>query len=285
MKRILFASMIGLVFTSCQKQIDVSSNSANIANSNGTNTSYGVSTTVTPESLNKDLIAYYSFSGNANDVSGNGYDGLVNGATLTTDRFGKANSAYYFGNNSGTNILSNYIEINNLHTNPILNYTISGWFQKDASSVDHEGSIFAGDQPLNSPSDFKFAIAADNSAQWNAKYKSNIAVGVTNQATTTGSANYSDGIWHSFSVTFKAATTGTLTPSNFQIFIDGVQVTTQGLFISDVTHEAAPANNTSLPVILGNIQGTHTSGFPGKLDEIRIFNRVLTQQEITYLAN
>ena len=42
------------------------------------------------------LVAYYPFNGNANDESGNGNDGVVNGATLTTDRFGNVNSAYSF---------------------------------------------------------------------------------------------------------------------------------------------------------------------------------------------
>jgi hypothetical protein len=46
------------------------------------------------------LVGYYPFNWNANDVSGNGINGVVNGATLTTDRFGIANSAYNFGNSS-----------------------------------------------------------------------------------------------------------------------------------------------------------------------------------------
>ena len=32
------------------------------------------------------LVAWWPFSGNANDASGNGNNGTVNGATLTTDR-------------------------------------------------------------------------------------------------------------------------------------------------------------------------------------------------------
>jgi hypothetical protein len=52
------------------------------------------------------LVACYPFSGNANDLSGNGYNGVVNGAVLTADRFGNPNSAYYFaGNTTTTNIL------------------------------------------------------------------------------------------------------------------------------------------------------------------------------------
>jgi hypothetical protein len=33
-------------------------------------------------------VAYYPFTGNAKDLSGNGNSALVNGATLTQDRFG-----------------------------------------------------------------------------------------------------------------------------------------------------------------------------------------------------
>ena len=46
--------------------------------------------------LNDGLVANYPFNGNANDGSGNGNDGIVNGVTLTTDRFGNADSAYSF---------------------------------------------------------------------------------------------------------------------------------------------------------------------------------------------
>jgi hypothetical protein len=46
--------------------------------------------------LDLGLIAYYPFNGNANDESNNNNHGTVNGATLTTDRFGNANNAYSF---------------------------------------------------------------------------------------------------------------------------------------------------------------------------------------------
>jgi len=35
--------------------------------------------------LTTGLVAYYPFNGNANDASGNGNNGTVNGATLTAD--------------------------------------------------------------------------------------------------------------------------------------------------------------------------------------------------------
>ena len=42
------------------------------------------------------LVGWYPFNGNANDESGNGNNGTVNGASLDTNRFGDANSAYDF---------------------------------------------------------------------------------------------------------------------------------------------------------------------------------------------
>jgi hypothetical protein len=50
--------------------------------------------------LKNGLVACYPFNTYANDESGNGNNGIVNGATLTTDRFGKANSAYNFNGSS-----------------------------------------------------------------------------------------------------------------------------------------------------------------------------------------
>ena len=54
-----------------------------------------------PPFLTDGLVAYYPFNGNANDASGNGNDGTVQGPTLTSDRFGEPNSAYYFDGLSG----------------------------------------------------------------------------------------------------------------------------------------------------------------------------------------
>ena len=42
------------------------------------------------------LVGYYPFIGNANDLSGNGNDGNVSGATLTNDRDENVDSAYLF---------------------------------------------------------------------------------------------------------------------------------------------------------------------------------------------
>ena len=52
------------------------------------------------------LVGWWPFNGNATDESINTNDGTVNGATLTADRFGNANSAYSFQNQNIT--ISNF---------------------------------------------------------------------------------------------------------------------------------------------------------------------------------
>ncbi|MEM9024364.1 MAG: hypothetical protein AAGB22_11515, partial [Bacteroidota bacterium] len=46
--------------------------------------------------LNDSLQAWYPLNGTVVDSSGNGWHATLNGATLTTDRFGKAAAAYLF---------------------------------------------------------------------------------------------------------------------------------------------------------------------------------------------
>ena len=54
-----------------------------------------------------DLVAFYPFTGNANDVSGFNNNGTVSGAALITDRWGNAASAYFFdGVNDNIKVLS-----------------------------------------------------------------------------------------------------------------------------------------------------------------------------------
>ncbi len=52
-------------------------------------------------SLNKGLVAYYPFNGNANDESGNGRHGVPQNTSLVTDRKGQFNGAYTFNKTSG----------------------------------------------------------------------------------------------------------------------------------------------------------------------------------------
>jgi hypothetical protein len=95
------------------------------------------------------LVGWWPFNGNANDESGNGNNGTVNGATLTTDRFGVANKAYSFDgvddfiefgdiqslNNSNAFSVSVFFNYNNFPSFPNDWYTVVA----DGSYADLDG--------------------------------------------------------------------------------------------------------------------------------------------------
>ena len=72
------------------------------------------------------LVAFYPFDGNANDASGNGNNGTVYGAVLTTNQFGTPNSAYYF------NGVTNYISVPNFMAANANSHTLSVWIKANS---------------------------------------------------------------------------------------------------------------------------------------------------------
>ena len=85
--------------------------------------------------LNNGLVGYWPLNGNANDESGNGNDGIVNGATPINDRFGNASGSFLFEND-------NYITIPPISLYDIQDnspFTISVWI--NPSNFNSGGNI------------------------------------------------------------------------------------------------------------------------------------------------
>ena len=77
------------------------------------------------QDINTGLVAYYPFNGRAVDESGFGNHGVLNGATLTRDRFGYPNQAYHFDG------ASSILVADSKSLNPTNGLTISVWFRAD----------------------------------------------------------------------------------------------------------------------------------------------------------
>lgn len=98
------------------------------------------SVTNAQKNLENGLQAYYPFDGNANDASGNNNHPIFNNATSTSDRFGNPNSAYHF------NGVYQYMRIPN---GPALNFkseiTLSVWVRPTGFYYDicHASSIIS----------------------------------------------------------------------------------------------------------------------------------------------
>jgi hypothetical protein len=201
------------------------------------------------------LVGWWPFNGNANDESGNGNDGVVNGATLTEDRFGNVNNAYNFQSAN-----SNYISINN---NPVQNGTasISGWFNPTApigGPIIHIGSdnstaancngYFFGFGTIANPTGNNLLLDASCQGNYNTEW---IATPNT---------------WYHFTLI--------RTQNNLTAYINGNMV---GSYTP--TGIISPSNN----IFFGSTFSSNSVFYNGIIDDIAIYNRALTEQEIQSL--
>lgn len=212
------------------------------------------------------LVGWWPFNGNANDESGNGNNGTVNGPIPDYDRFGNLNKSYFF------NGISNKIVIQNtLLANTFSSHTTAVWI-KTSSQTDQ--TIYQ-DRGSNEgyPNFFWYKNASSIQSQfnggWNHGSHNNNCVNSLNTQQPVW-----DGIWHHL-VSVLDATNFTI-----KLYQDGNLIATLPNIDSNCY------GNFSQPTSIGCTMG---GGYPdaqfflGQIDDIGIWNRTLTQQEITAL--
>jgi len=196
--------------------------------------------------LNNGLVAYYPFNGNANDESGNGNNGVVYGASLTTDRFQKSDKAYFF------NGIDNSITVPNLSFYNLSAFSFSLWAYSNDTSLErtmyYNGS-YLGEWMISSK---RFQVKLANGL-W---YHTNIDI-KPNQY------NHIVGIY----------TRG----DKLKVYING----------EIVNQEPIPDYDLFLETYHQSSIGSYNRGegyfWNGKLDDIRIYNRALSESEIDIL--
>jgi hypothetical protein len=215
------------------------------------------------------LSGWWSFNGNANDASTNGNNGTVNGATLTADRFGNPNSAYSFDG------LTNYINIPSQSS--ISDFpngqTISFWMKISAYPNDGKEHymICKNDNSGLPTAKFYQTFISDFSNVDNIVYRYAESASSSSQGTAIPFANVPLNQW--LHICFTTDLTTTKTYVNGILFQTYTQFSTIGI--------------TTNPLLFGKNSGvtTTSSPFNGNLDDIGIWNRPLTQDEITNLYN
>ena len=198
------------------------------------------------------LIGYYPFSGNANDVSGNGNNGSINGATLTLDRFSNANSAYDF---DGTN---DYLDLGSNSILPTTSMTFSIWFRTNSSG---NQELLATDQSWTT---YTCRLLTNGRLQW--RIYPNTSGGSGGQDLQVGN-NYDDNNWHHYVATWNG--------TQMVLFLDGVSVASGAMSVT-------PVSFNSSNVLIGKFpSGVHH--FDGVLDDAAFWNRALSAAEILTL--
>jgi alpha-tubulin suppressor-like RCC1 family protein/PKD repeat protein len=196
------------------------------------------------------LAAYYPFNGDAHDASGNGNDGVVYGATLTTDRFGNPDSAYQFNGSSA------YISVT--YSNSLSfrqDMTVAAWVK----TTDDAGGI-AQQQNGGTDGNFIFDISSGGRLRFG---RSALLVwgGYNSQVV-------NDNRWH--------LVVGVFNPTQTQVrqYVDGLLVLTY----TDFSY----APDDHIPLIIGN-DNDHLSPLNGAIDDVRLYNRALSDAEIAAL--
>lgn len=202
------------------------------------------------------LVGWWPFNGNANDESGNGFNGTVTGASLVADRNGNSNAAYNF--NSITDKISFFSGFTNL-TN---NRTISFWFisaptAQDQKIISYRPSCLGGTENF-----FVFNLLANsNTLQY---YHGNGGILTT---------SYNANAWNNVVLTINNSSANLYVNGNLAGNIPSVSAMNQ----------SGQFGLSSVNTCISNFG--QQKQFTGKADDIGLWNRALTQQEIITLYN
>ena len=206
------------------------------------------------------LVGWWPFNGNANDESGNGNHGTVNGASLSTDRFGSVNKAYNFDGVDDVIIISDNDELR-LNSG---DFTIALWYKMNSYGLPNRHFIFKSDGP-------------GSTNKWGFQKTAVVNGGPSLSFSTSGALG---GYWVNAPVVEDYDWHHAIIVRNgilFNIYEDGILLTS----VSNIPMQ------TSIQAI--RIGGDEINGgghwHHGSLDDIGIWNRALTQQEITDLFN
>jgi hypothetical protein len=224
-----------------------------------------IDTIETTPDIARGLSVYYPFNGNANDESGHGYDATVKGAILTADRFDNPQRAYFFSGGGGM-----VASVNSQLS--VSAFTIAAWFKSngiESSGVPRIASItkpsecngyyellYANGHWMGSSNDYskKLICYLDDPASsidYNLYYSKSITDTI---------------VWHHGAITFENG--------NLKFYIDGV--------FDNVVAGLRPLTQFTSGVLeVGYCEGG--GNFNGKIDEVRIYNRALSDNEIQML--
>ncbi|MEM6642270.1 MAG: cadherin domain-containing protein [Bacteroidota bacterium] len=216
------------------------------------------------------LIAYYPFNGNADDESGNGNDGTVNGATLTLDRFGEVSSAYSF---DGVNDFVLVKDDESLSFNNQDEYSLGMWVLADLDQLDRS------------------EIVNDIISKWSPNFNNGYSLVArynNNTSENPGSVSFAryGGIGCSGSGVSDSSENGgkfifylsTYKDDVLRLYVNGILIDERDII------QCGSVVNTS-PLLMGSRNEIGELAFKGLIDDVRIYNRALSFTEIQELSS
>jgi hypothetical protein len=216
---------------------------------------YGISSnSVEVSATPTDMRAYYAFDGNVLDTSGNGYNGTNNGTIFVTGKVGAQAGQF-----NGT---SSYVSIPRSITD---NFTFAMWVKTTDTAGTAGAQWWSGKGLVDGE-------VGGGGADWgtaivNGKFV--LGVGSAGGDTTIASSmNINDGTWHHVAATRNNAS------GAMAVYVDGVL---RGSGTGPTGSRTFPPN-----LRIGSLQ-TGNNFLNGTLDDVRLYDRILTTNEIAAL--
>jgi len=220
---------------------------------------------------NKGLVAYYPLNNNANDASGHGNNGTLYGPTAVADRDLNENSAYQFNGSTNYILIGNPVPASLQIQNEI---TLSAW-------------IYASNYPASNTLSLIVGSQCDNCGQSGATI---FLDGRTNTDGMTNPAGHihfqiGNGTWHQTNSNSKV-------PLNQWVHIAATRKANE---VAKIYYNGVSQPLTSTDWTVGTIRYTGTDFsigrqkdysnrfFNGKIDEVRVYNRALSETEVKAL--
>jgi hypothetical protein len=206
------------------------------------------------------LVAYYPFSGNADDESGNGHDGTVDGPTLTIDREENPDSAYYFDGVDDeivTGGIDGFEEV-----------TVSAWIYPYELKGDwNRGMGIVSMQPSSGNGNWKLTTLDEGRIYWEYNYLGAVGPDLLKTAE------------RLLAIENWAHVVAVRTQNAASIYFNGE--------LAAHTDHSQALYTERYPVIIGNdhFDNLPRRKFHGIIDEVRIYNRALSETEVQVLYN
>jgi len=221
---------------------------------NAAGTAYGaeISFKTLKIDINRGLIACYPFNGNAKNLVDTSNDGIVKDAILVMDRFNNANAAYSF---NGTSSFIDFGTNPNIGPTTMIPITISLWIKPNGTG----GNVISKYTNLDANRSFFYFGRNDNSLSWIGRGTNPY---ITKSQTT-------DTEWTHYVL---------IASSNVAKVYRNGQLLTSGVLAINSTMR-------DVPLIIGKVSGTSPGFYKGLVDDVFIYNRVLSENEIPELYN
>ena len=222
-----------------------------------------------PAFVSDGLVAYYPFDGNAKDESGNGNDGKVEGALLVSDR-GELGNRYYFFDGRGCIRIPDNKSLRPKHI------TLSAFVMTHKLGVNSpilgkaertDGSVFPkGEQYqlyLNTSLRPQFEIKRNSGGRpaigWQTVYAPLNAV-------------LKEGYWHMLTATWDGQV--------MVMYLNGEKISENPNAIKGEIDDVSGGE-----LLIGSGWNAKGDTFRGHIDDVRIYNRALSAEEVKALYN